>query len=53
MEQYLSTIYLDMFGSLEINGASLSAPQSLFKTISHSISTWQEIDGLFILSILH
>lgn len=53
MEQYLSTIYLDMLHSLEINGPSLSAPQSLFKTISHSIPTLQEIDGLFILSRLH
>lgn len=53
MEQYLSTVYLDMLGSSEINGASLSAPQSLFKTVSHSISTLQEIDGQFSLSRLH
>lgn len=53
MEQYLFTIYLDMLHSLEINGASLSAPQSLFKTMSYSIPTLQEIDALFILSRLH
>ena len=51
-EQYFFTIYLDMLVSLEINGASLSASQSLFKTISHSISTLQEVDGLFTLSRL-
>lgn len=52
-DQYLSTVYLDILGSSEINGASLSALQSLFKTISHSIATLKEVDGLFILYKLH